>query len=329
MVAAERRVDLARARGRAALDEGHVLAGHLAGGDHRAQRRVRLAACGRRRAGRRCPCRAGGRSPGEPGPHRRRAGRRAPRRASARVCRAPDGRAARRACRRPPGARPPRRRAAPRSAHPDAGRPAVYRPSGRGASARRTRRSRRGSRPRAVISTSARLKAGQGRRSTKSVTAPSRIRSIRLPTAPPASRPIGSQSPGRLGAREEDAEQRREGDRGEDEDERAGVVEQPEGDAAVADADEVEMPSDRSTRSPGATWPPRRSPWRPGRAAMADDGHGRGSPEAGGCGRSPVDQPDDDRPDDEQQRSGRPSGSGRATCPPPPIGGRNRRKRFR
>ena len=80
--------------------------------------------------------------------------------------------------------------------------------------------------------------------STKSVTAPSWIRSIRLPIAPPASSPIGSQSPRRSDAARNMPSRDREGDRGEHEHQRAGLVQQAEGDPAVADPDDVEAGDD-------------------------------------------------------------------------------------
>ena len=52
-----------------------------------------------------------------------------------------------------------------------------------------------------VIETSARLNAGQEPIAMKSVTAPFRIRSARLPIAPPATRPAASHIPGRCGLR--------------------------------------------------------------------------------------------------------------------------------
>src|SRR5829696_4996106 len=52
----------------------------------------------------------------------------------------------------------------------------------------------------AVIATSARLNAGHSGGSRKSVTAPSRTRSARLPSAPPASRPTPIHNRGRAGS---------------------------------------------------------------------------------------------------------------------------------
>ena len=55
-----------------------------------------------------------------------------------------------------------------------------------------------------VIAMSATLNAGQCGSLTKSVTAPARTRSIRLPTAPPSSSPVGSQTSGRSRWRDEE-----------------------------------------------------------------------------------------------------------------------------
>ena len=63
----------------------------------------------------------------------------------------------------------------------------------------------------AVIATSARLNAGHSGGSMKSVTAPSRIRSARLPSAPPATRPTPSHSHGPRRVDGEPAEDQRQG----------------------------------------------------------------------------------------------------------------------
>ena len=55
---------------------------------------------------------------------------------------------------------------------------------------------------------SATLNAGQCGILTKSVTAPIRTRSIRLPAAPPSSSPVGSHTSGRSRWRDEEDEQR-------------------------------------------------------------------------------------------------------------------------
>ena len=202
-----------------------------------------LRGCGRRRAAPTCRDRAGGRCPDARGRRRRRAGRRAPRRATAPGCRAL------RCTSRPAGLSMTARcsslqatsgRSSSLTRIPRRFRPARRSPAARNPARRRTRTSRsRITTPR-VISTSARLNAGHGPMSTKSVTAPSWIRSIRFPTAPPASRPIGSQRPRRSDAARKTAEQARESDRGEDEDERPRVVEEAERDAAVRDPDEID-----------------------------------------------------------------------------------------
>ena len=96
--------------------------------------------------------------------------------------------------RRPAAARSRQRPQTSASPH---GSPAAATPSG---STIPRRRSARGRRRRAVIATSATLNAGHSGGSMKSVTAPSRIRSTRLPSAPPASRPTPSHSRGPRGS---------------------------------------------------------------------------------------------------------------------------------
>ena len=97
----------------------------------------------------------------------------------------------------------------------------------------------------AVIATSARLKAGHSGGSRKSVTAPSRIRSARLPSAPPTSSPTPSHRPGAGGVEREPGQDQRQRGRGEEEHEPvAAVVEEPEGDAAVGHPGEVEAERD-------------------------------------------------------------------------------------
>ena len=81
-VAAERRVDRAAPRRRAALDQREVLAGDLARAQRRLQRGVRRLVAGEHAAARTCRGRAGARRRGARGPARRPRGRRAPARAS-------------------------------------------------------------------------------------------------------------------------------------------------------------------------------------------------------------------------------------------------------
>ena len=92
-----------------------------------------------------------------------------------------------------------------------------------------------------MIATSARLNGGQERRSTKSVTAPARTRSARLPSAPPASSPTATHIPGRVGLRAKrkptkPSARRRRHQR------RAAAAGEPEGDALVVGEGEPERP---------------------------------------------------------------------------------------
>ena len=84
--------------------------------------------------------------------------------------------------------------------------------------ARRARGRRAARARRSVIAMSATLNAGQRGSLMKSVTAPSRTRSMRLPSAPPSSSPVGSQTSGRVEVGGEEDEQRDE--RGADDDRR-------------------------------------------------------------------------------------------------------------
>ena len=144
---------------------------------------------GRRPAGRWCPCRAGGRSRGAPGPRRRRGCRPARRPASVPSCEGAGWTT------RPAGLSTTARASSRwtiaqlRLSHPRAPAP------------RRAGRSRRAATTPAVIATSARLNGGQEGSSTKSVTSPRRTRSARLPIAPPASSPVATHIPGRAGSR--------------------------------------------------------------------------------------------------------------------------------
>ena len=75
----------------------------------------------------------------------------------------------------------------------------------------------------------------------KSVTPSARIRSARLPSAPPASSPTPSQRPGRVeSSANQPTHQRQASDRDREHQRVAAIVEQPEGDAAVGDPGEVE-----------------------------------------------------------------------------------------
>ena len=65
-----------------------------------------------------------------------------------------------------------------------------------------------------VIAMSATLNAGKCGNLMKSVTRPWRARSIRLPSAPPSSSPVGSQTSGRPGVQDEEDEQREQRQRG-------------------------------------------------------------------------------------------------------------------
>ena len=76
-----------------------------------------------------------------------------------------------------------------------------------------------------MIAMSARLNAGQCGSLMKSVTEPWATRSIRLPIAPPTSRPVGSHSHGRVGRSEEEDDQRAERDERQHEDERSAAGE--------------------------------------------------------------------------------------------------------
>ena len=147
------------------------------------------------------------------------------RRPGSRPCaRAPGGRPARRACRPRPG---------PRRGGRSAARPRPSRPL-RAASERSTSSS--SSSTPTVIATSARLKVGQSGRSMKSVTAPARTRSARLPSAPPTSSAAGSQTsqplPPRKARKTRKPEQQ--DDRHTDE-HRRDVAAEAEGDPLVAD----------------------------------------------------------------------------------------------
>ena len=85
---------------------------------------------------------------------------------------------------------------------------------------------------------SATLNAGQCGILTKSVTAPSRTRSIRLPAAPPSSSPVGSHTSGRCRCVTKNAEQRGQRDaRAIDHDQRPAAREHAEGHARVAGVD--------------------------------------------------------------------------------------------
>ena len=184
VVAAERRVDRPRARPRPPLDQRQVgrarprgaLISPRAGGAPRRR--------GRRPSARRCPCRAGGRSPAAPGPRRRRAARRARRPASVPRCAGAGW------------------TTSPAGLSTTARRSSTGRAAARGSRRRRPAPARGASAASAitttpsVIATSARLNAGHSGGSMKSVTAPSRTRSARLPSAPPASSPTPSHSPG-------------------------------------------------------------------------------------------------------------------------------------
>ena len=178
-------VDRAAARVQGSLDQRQVLAHHLPAADLCRERPCARPRSGRRSSGPRCPCRGGGRSRAAsplPRPRARRAGRPGSRRCG----RAPGGRPGRRACRR-------RARASS----------AWMTKSGSltpGSPARRPRAP--GENTPATIARSARLKVGQSGRSMKSVTAPSRTRSARFPSAPPTSRLAATQSAVPFDARE-------------------------------------------------------------------------------------------------------------------------------
>ena len=202
MVAAQRSVDPSGSRRRAALDQGEVLPRHLASRDHLAQGPVGVRLpCDDEQAG--CvACRAGARSPAvrasspPPGEIPELLDQRRPRDFPA-----PDGRSVPAACRSLPGARRPRRSTSRRSPgfRLGAWRFALLgtvgvRRAGLGSERVHPDENHDAERDRNVGDVERRPGSD---RSTKSVTAPSRIRSIRLPTAPPASRPIGSQSPRR------------------------------------------------------------------------------------------------------------------------------------
>ena len=147
-----------------------------------------------------------------------------------------------------------------------------------------------------------------------------------------ADRPAGEQADRQpearpLGARQEVHEQPGEGDGRDHDDPGARAVEHPEGDAAVRDPDEVD-PGDEVDRLAGRDLGPddrlarsdrRRRPAAPRRL--------RGRSRV--PGPSPADQADDDRLQDEQRRSARPSGSGRGTDPPAPTEGSLRLRRLR
>ena len=83
-----------------------------------------------------------------------------------------------------------------------------------------------------VIAMSATLNAGHSGSLMKSVTDPLESRSIRLPSAPPTSRPVGSHSRRRCGRSAKYTEQRRERDQRQHQHQRAAAGEEAERDAA-------------------------------------------------------------------------------------------------
>ena len=298
-VAAERRVDRAAPRRRAALDEREVLAGDVAPRAAPPAGRRASARRGRAGAGRTCRGPAGARRRAAQGRARPRRGPPAPARASRRGCpragwtTTPGGlvdhdqvlvlvgdlelrrRRRRLALGAPRGvveldrlaARPaawrfgravPSTRTQPgvdQLAAPSRASPAP-RPGRRPAARRRPPRDatrslgtspgrRSASSTPNVTAMSATLNAGQCGNLMKSVTAPSRIRSIRLPAAPPSSSPVGSQTSRRVQVRDEEDEQRGERDAGDDHDERPAAREHAERHARVARVDQLD-PEDRA-----------------------------------------------------------------------------------
>ena len=133
------------------------------------------------------------------------------------LCEAPGGRPARPACRRPPARRRGGRSRSSGSAT-----------LGLALGVAQVDRGRAATTP-TVIATSARLKGGQGGRSMKSVTAPARTRSARLPRAPPASSPAATHIPGRAGLRAEEVARSARG--------RPGVTSDQPGAAAAGEAE--------------------------------------------------------------------------------------------
>ena len=91
---------------------------------------------------------------------------------------------------------------------------------------------------------SARLKAGHAIGSMKSITAPSRARSARLPSAPPRISPTGSHRKRTWLLRAKYASSAAEGERDRRHEERPAVGQRPEGHALVAHVREVEAEED-------------------------------------------------------------------------------------
>ena len=91
---------------------------------------------------------------------------------------------------------------------------------------------------------SATLNAGQATGSMKSITAPSRTRSARLPSAPPSRRPTGSHSHGIVAVHREVRHQQRQRDPDQDPDRQPRPLERPEGHARVARVREVQPEED-------------------------------------------------------------------------------------
>ena len=255
-------------------------------------------------------------------PRRRRAGRRARRPASRRGGRAP-------AWTTRPG-----RLVDHREALVDVDEPRLGAHGGAGCAPAPARARRARSRPRpAVIATSARLNAGHSGGSMKSVTAPSRIRSARLPSAPPASRPTPSHSPGRVGVEREPAERSAPGRppvNGEHQ-RVAPLVEEPEGDPAVGHPGELEAEREvacaRRARASATT--AAFATWSSDDDEAADREHPRPGASAGGAHprirltTSPptIEEHDDrdDRADVERadpRHPGAGTGSGTGSCSP-------------
>ena len=140
---------------------------------------------------------------------------------------------------------------------------------------------------------SATLNAGHAGSLRKSVTDPSRTRSSRLPAAPPSSSPAGSHTSGRpLWLDDEDQQRDAAPTRRADDQQRAAVREQAEGDARVAHVDEVEdgqqLPPVARARARRA-----RAPWSPGRrrrTAAATPGR---APQRAGPASPPDERHDD------------------------------------
>ena len=172
-------------------------------------------------------------------PSRRRRPSRARRRSAAAPRRAsPRARRGRR-----PGARPP----------PPPGRSAHAASASRAAVAAVPRARRSAPRTPTVIAMSATLNAGKCGNLTKSVTEPSRARSIRLPIAPPSSSPVGQPDERPAGVRDEEDHEREQRHGGADDEQRAAVGEEAERDARVAHVDELRRPATRSWRSPSSS----------------------------------------------------------------------------